>query len=169
LRQHDLIDPDSLQRCDAALLSELIRPAGFGNAKTAYLQAMAAFVVDGGGLAELGNLPTRQLRAALLSVRGIGPETADSILLYLFERPVWIRDAYAARLLARLSGIPVEHVVQDDWVAEWVSGERTADLSELHALIVQHGKSHCRAVPTCHDCPLLSLCAHGTRTIADNR
>jgi endonuclease-3 related protein len=165
MRPRGLLAPDALAAADSEALKALIRPAGFVNAKARYLQALAAFVVDSGGLAELSNLSTAALRARLLAVHGVGPETADSILLYLFDRPVWISDAYAARVFTRVSGAAAAPGNQDALLESWCSDQRTQDIQELHALIVAHGKAHCRAAPRCYGCPLLGLCVHGARAM----
>lgn len=165
LRRQNLIEPYALTQTDPAVLRELIRPAGFASAKGQYLQALAALFIDGGGIERLSSLETPQLREQLLAVRGVGPETADSILLYLFDRPVWVRDAYAQRLLERLSGTRGNKVSQDELVNGWVQTQRTQELKELHALIVEHGKVRCRAIAVCRGCPLLSLCAHGAQAV----
>jgi len=120
---------------------------------------LASFVSENAGLEALGRNPTAKLRAELLAVRGIGPETADSILLYLFNRPVWVVDAYATRVFSRISGETYETERQQLLMQVWVDACRTADLQELHAVIVAHAKLHCRSKPHCEDCPLGAACA----------
>jgi len=101
------------------------------------------------------------LRRSLLSVHGIGPETADCILLYVFDRPVFVADAYARRLLGRLGfelGVdryePVRSVVQAAFRAD------TPVYNEFHALIVRHSKLICRATPACERCALRRRCPY---------
>jgi len=159
LRRHDLLDPTRLADSSLTVLVELVRPAGFAQAKSTYLQALASFVSENAGLEALGRNPTAKLRAELLAVRGIGPETADSILLYLFNRPVWVVDAYATRVFSRISGETYETDRQKLLMQVWVDACRTADLQELHAVIVAHAKLHCRSKPHCEDCPLGAACA----------
>jgi len=159
LRRHDLLDPTRLAQSSLTTLVELVRPAGFARVKSTYLQAMATFVSENGGLEPLGRKTTAQLRADLLCVRGIGPETADSILLYLFNRPVWVADAYATRIFSRISGETYETERQMLLMRAWVDACRTADLQELHAVIVAHAKTHCRSKPCCENCPLGAACA----------
>jgi len=158
LRRHDLLDPAALARASLTMLAELVRPAGFARAKSAYVHALASFVTENSGLEALGQIATAQLRADLLAVRGIGPETADSILLYLFNRPVWVADAYAARVFSRISGEAYEAERQKLLMQVWVDACRTADLQELHAVIVAHAKLHCRSKPLCKQCPLAGAC-----------
>ena len=158
LKQRQLLEPAALLQLEPAELGAIIQPAGFRNAKTDYLRAFARYFRDNGGESGLGLHSSDDLRRSLLSVRGIGPETADSILLYLFNRPVWIADTYAQRLLSRLSGQQHDHERQAQVLSHWIAAGRTTDLQELHALIVAHGKHHCRARPNCVKCPLLADC-----------
>lgn len=160
LKARELLSPSALAAADGAALTELIRPAGFAPTKAQYLQAAARFFADGGGVGGLSSRATAALRDALLGVRGIGPETADSILLYVFDRPVWIADAYAARIFSRLSGKRIDSASQHSLTRPWTAAQRSADLRELHALIVAHAKAHCRTRPVCDDCPLRRSCAH---------
>lgn len=166
LREHELLDPAALASVKPHALASLVRPAGFANSKAAYLHALATFFVQSGGVEVLGRDSTRRLRNRLLEIRGVGPETADSILLYAFERPVWIADAYAGRLFSRLWDLrpDVEH--QHEMFLPWIVAGRTADLQEMHALIVAHGKQRCRARPLCGECPLFTVCRHGVATKA---
>ncbi len=107
---------------------------------------------------------TETLRESLLALHGIGPETADCILLYALGRPVFVVDAYTRRLLARLGFGEVaanrrgyemlRHQV------ETLTGPDPALLGEFHALIVEHGKQRCRARPRCDGCPLRGGCTY---------
>lgn len=154
-------------RAGKETLRTLVRPAGFANSKADYLQALATFFVRQGDVKRLGRHSTAHLRESLLAVRGIGPETADSILLYLFERPVWIADAYAGRLLSRLNAAEHTAARQVELMSHWIRAGRTEDLQELHALIVAHGKRYCRARPVCDGCPLHVQCRHGNAALSD--
>jgi endonuclease-3 related protein len=119
-----------------------------------------------GGVPGLASWPTAALREALLGVHGIGPESADAILLYAFGRPVFVVDTYARRLFERL-GSP-EPRPSDRALKARSEGElRDAPaLNEFHALIVAHGKRHCGPVPACAGCCLRELCGRG-RAVAD--
>jgi endonuclease-3 related protein len=106
-------------------------------------------------LDRMAGTPTDRLRTELLSISGIGPETADSILLYAFDRPVFVVDAYTVRILARHGlaepGAPYERVR----LLFQAALPRRADLfNEYHALLVRVGKEHCRPRPRCEGCPL---------------
>jgi endonuclease-3 related protein len=100
-----------------------------------------------------------ELRARLLAVNGVGPETADDILLYAFERPVFVIDAYTRRLFARL-GLASGDEAYDELrigVETALPGE-VGWYQEFHALVVAHGKQRCRPKPACPGCPILAAC-----------
>ncbi|BAN69147.1 endonuclease III domain-containing protein [endosymbiont of unidentified scaly snail isolate Monju] len=151
--------------CEAILaasheeLAERIRPAGYFNVKARRLRSLCAFLAGEGGLEALAGLPTTTLRPALLAVNGIGPETADDILLYALDRPVFVIDAYTRRLLVR-HGLAKG---TEDYETLRAGFERAlpADVAlfkEYHALIVEHAKQACRRRPRCDDCALVEAC-----------
>ena len=144
---------------DMAELTDIIRPAGFFNQKAAYLKALtqwyARYDFD---VPTVRREPLSRLRAELLATRGIGRETADSILLYAFEYPTFVVDAYTARLCTRL---PLPAGSGYDAIQAWFTARLPADTSlydQFHALIVVHAKIHCRKKPRCEGCPLEELC-----------
>jgi endonuclease-3 related protein len=103
----------------------------------------------------LFDLPTEALREELLAVSGIGPETADSILLYAAERPVFVIDAYTIRILSRHQLLPEETSYAE--AQQWVTDHLPEDVqlfNEFHALLVAVGKDFCRPRPKCPGCPL---------------
>jgi len=139
-------------------LERLIRPSGYFRQKARKLKAFSEFLRAeyGGSLRKMFATPTIVLREKLLGVWGIGPETADSILLYAGEHAVFVVDAYTKRMLARHGWIP-ERASYDDvrWVFEREFPGDTKRFNEFHALIVQAGKNFCRAHhPKCAACPL---------------
>jgi endonuclease III related protein len=131
-------------------LAALVRPSGSYNVKARKLAGLASFFGDRG----MDRAPDR---ADLLGVWGVGPETADSILLYAFRQPVFVVDAYTRRLLARLGvleGKEPYDTVQDLFHRACAP---SPDLfNEYHALIVRHAKEHCRAAPSCAGCTVRS-------------
>lgn len=146
-----------LARLPRARLARLIRPSGYFNQKAIKLKAFIRFLDReyGGSLAGMGREPTAALREKLLAVHGIGPETADSILLYAFARPVFVVDAYTLRVLSR-HGLVAPGARYDE-----VQRHLTARVpksvrlyNEYHALFVRVGKEHCRKKPRCGECPL---------------
>ncbi len=142
---------------DEGLLKELIKPAGFFNQKAIYLKNVANFIENHGGFSHLSKKSTHELRRMLLSVKGVGKETADSILLYAFERPVFVVDAYTKRLVSR-------HRLSEDLTYDSLQGLFMENLpldvnlfNEYHALIVKLAKVYCKKKPLCRGCPLEGL------------
>jgi endonuclease-3 related protein len=143
-------------------LAALIRPSGYFNAKARKLKAFVELVYQrfGGDLEALLALPAEQLRSSLLATHGIGPETADSIVLYAAGKPAFVIDAYTRRLFSRLGATP-QSDTYDAW-RELFMAHLAADahlFNEYHALIVRHGKDVCRKLPLCRDCMLAEGCA----------
>ena len=140
-------------------LAELIRPAGYFNVKARRLQSLCRFLLESGGIAALEKCSTEVLRTQLLAVHGVGPETADDILLYAFERPVFVVDAYTRRLGERLQLLHGgEGYEQIRTAFETAFGPDTRTFNELHALIVHHAKYICRKRPLCGECSLADDC-----------
>ncbi|MPZ49184.1 MAG: hypothetical protein GEU75_07775 [Dehalococcoidia bacterium] len=143
-------------------LALLIRPVGTPLTKARRLQVFAALVRQAGGFEALFAMPADELRALLLSTPGIGPETADVILLYGARAPAIVHDAYTARLLRRLGVGPVRDRY-NDWRA-WLDEHLPPDAvyrRQHHAAIVIHCKELCRVRPKCGVCPLLDVCLFG--------
>lgn len=154
------LTPEAILALPLLELAELIRPAGYFNVKAARLRNLCQFLLDSGGEATLGSLSSDRLRLALLAVSGIGPETADDILLYAFARPVFVVDAYTRRIGERLGLLGA----RDGYEAirarfESALGPDVALFNELHALLVCHGKEVCRPRPRCQGCVLAEDCS----------
>jgi len=161
LRENDLLEPRALLQHPDSLIGECIRPAGFQAVKSRRLKAVASWYL--GRRSGLENMETPALRALLLGVEGIGPETADVLLLYLFRRPVPVADGYTRRILARLGLLPASHAKHYEPARrqmEWMGNLAWSIVSELHALLIEHAKRHCRKTPLCQDCTLASACPH---------
>jgi len=140
-------------------LARWIRPSGYFNVKAKRLKALVRWIRENGGIHQLARRSTASLRHALLNVHGVGPETADSILLYAFQRPVFVIDAYTRRVFMRLSLITGhESYEQLRLYFEQDLGISVRLFNEYHALIVAHGKTFCRPKPRCITCPLQSIC-----------
>ncbi len=150
---------DALLALPEAELAALIRPAGYFNVKARRLRALLEWVRAQGGVEALAAWPTEDLRRALLAVHGIGPETADDILLYAFERPVFVIDAYTRRILGRLGLIDPGMGYEPLRLAiEAELGPDVALFNQYHALLVAHGKAVCRPRPRCGGCVLQEAC-----------
>ena len=157
LRANDALKFAALEKASAEELAEWIRPAGYFNQKSVYLKEMARVLRDrfDGSLNQLFALKTPELRKELLSWKGVGPETADSILLYAAKRPVFVVDAYTKRVCARHGWI--DEKASYDAVAKLFTDNLPADVqlfNEYHALIVRVCKEHCNTKPKCEGCPL---------------
>ncbi len=159
----DGLSPEQVLRLDLAELSEIIRPAGFFNQKAPYLKAVTEwFARYDFDVPTVRREPLEKLRAELLSTRGVGRETADSILLYACGLPSFVVDAYTMRLCARY---PIDAGEGYEAVKRFFEDNlaRSAQLyNRFHALIVVHAKAHCRKKPLCDGCPLGDVCVrHG--------
>ena len=157
LRRARALNLPALHVAPLPQLAAWIRPAGYFNVKARRLRAFTTLVTErfGGRLEKLFALPTTQLRAALLAVNGIGPETADSIMLYAAQQPVFVVDAYTRRFLHRHGWISAK--ASYDEVATLFTAHLPGDeklFNEFHALIVALGKNYCRTRPLCAKCPL---------------
>ncbi|WP_457568611.1 endonuclease [Desulfurobacterium sp.] len=160
LKEAGFLSPESILKLSDEVLKELIRPAGFYNQKAERLKLFSRFLVENGGFERLSLLSVSDLRERLLSLKGIGKETADSMILYAFKKPVFVVDAYTKRLFYRLGKINSEKV-DYDVLRTMVENELSLDvdvLGEFHALIVRQCKDFCRKKPSCGGCPLLSVC-----------
>lgn len=159
LKRARALDPLAIHRMPPARLARLIRPAGYFNVKARRLKAFIAFLVDrlGGDIAALRSFPPQKARAALLDVHGIGPETADSILLYAAGIPSFVCDAYTRRILHRHGLCPAHadyHAMQELFHRAFPDRD-ASQYNEFHALIVAIGKDFCRPRdPRCDSCPL---------------
>ena len=164
LREADVIDPWRLLDLPVEELAELIRPAGYYRLKTKRLLNLMQFVVHqyDGSLEALQQANWRDLREQLLGIQGIGPETADSILLYALQQPALVVDTYTHRVYARHGWIDYEsnyHQLQEHLAGELP--EDAAVYNELHALLVHVGHHYCRRQPKCDECPLVELLPPG--------
>lgn len=144
-------------------LALLIRPSGYYNQKAVRLKAICFYLRDrcSGDLAELTSVPTSKLREELLAIKGIGAETADSILLYAFNRAVFVVDAYTRRVLSRLSLIENRAGYDDIQRIFMDNLEPDRELfNDYHAQFVALGKYHCKNKPLCEGCPLNGVCEY---------
>jgi endonuclease-3 related protein len=168
LRRERLLTPRALERVPYARLARLVRPSGYFRQKAKKLKAFVQFLRReyGGSLARMFRAPTPTLREKLLAVHGIGPETADSILLYAGNHPVFVVDAYTKRVLVR-HGLVGEKVGYEEMCALFENPDsglpRDATLyNEYHALLVQVGKNWCRPREArCSECPLGRFLSEG--------
>ena len=159
LRAAKALSPEAIVAAPQRRLAAWLKPSGYFNIKATRLHAFCAWLIRKGGTKRIARLPTAVLRAELLQVHGIGPETADDILLYAFNRPVFVIDAYTRRIFQRLGLIRGDENYEP--LRQWFETALTADallFNEYHALIVAHAKDVCRKRPRCGACKIGSLC-----------
>ncbi len=164
LKERDLLSVSKLSQTPASTLTGYIRPAGYYNVKVRRLKNLLKLIGDkyNGDTKGLFSLDTNTIRKELLSVKGIGMETADSIVLYGAGRPLFVVDAYTHRILTRHELIDEEAGYHD--LQAFFMDHLPPDVElfkEFHALIVKTGKDFCRRDPLCSTCPLNRL--HGER------
>ena len=161
LKRSGVLNAAALSELDTSELQGLIRPAGYYRQKTGRLRRLARWVGgrgadDASAIAALRAASTYELRQGLLALNGIGPETADSILLYALEKPVFVVDAYTVRIMSR-HGLVDPEVGYEEVQAVFEDGlERDVELyKDFHAQLVEVGKRYCRRrSPRCEICPL---------------
>ncbi len=160
LKTERLLHPRAILACPRERLEAAIRPSGYFRQKAERLRLFCEYLVlrHGGSVRRMARRPLSQLRGELLAIKGIGPETADDILLYACEKPVFVVDAYTRRILSRhgltppdigyeeLRGMFERHLPPD-----------VVMFKAYHGLIVYTGKDFCRKVPRCEGCPLAPL------------
>jgi endonuclease-3 related protein len=153
---------EAILALDEAELADALRPSGYFNIKARRLRAFCQGFLAGGGLAGLAALDTAGLRRHLLDIPGVGPETADDILLYAFARPVFVVDAYTRRVFSRLGLLRGDEGYEAIRAAfETALGADVPLFNAYHALIVRHGKDVCRTRPRCQTCCLRGGCPAG--------
>ena len=165
LKRSHMLSPEAIISAQREDLAQQLKPSGYFNIKAQRLSNYCHWYIEQGGLKGLEVQATDVLRCGLLSVNGIGPETADDILLYAFERPVFVIDSYTRRLFSRLGEIEgdEDYEMLRGWFETHLSDGRCEDsqvalFNEYHGLIVSHAKRHCRKRAACSGCPVANLC-----------
>ncbi len=161
LKSKGVLDVKKIARCPESLLAELIRPAGYYNVKTKRLKNFVEYFIQqyDGKIEQMKIVGTERLREELLKIKGVGHETADSILLYALEKPVFVVDAYTKRVLTRHRIIADGKLTYDE-VQKIFHDNLPEDVqlfNEYHALFVRLGKEYCRPKPLCEGCPLSGM------------
>ncbi len=155
LKKSNLMDPKLIASMDTERIAELIKPSGFYRQKAKRLKNFCEWLVDIGGLDRLRELPLEIARSELLKLKGIGLETADSILLYALGKPIFVVDAYTYRVLTRHSLIDEDadyHSIQELFMSNLPNDVEL--FKDYHALLVVLGKRFCKKKPLCENCPL---------------
>ncbi|MCP4645517.1 MAG: endonuclease III domain-containing protein [bacterium] len=164
LKQAKLLAPRRILDAADEVLHEALRPSGYFRLKTKRVRSFCAYLVEryGGSMKRMARRPLDELRPELLAVNGIGPETADDILLYACNMPVFVVDAYTRRILSRHGLCPPDIGYED--LRALFERRLEPDLhrfQEYHGLIVFAGKDFCRRTPKCSECPLHPMLKKG--------
>jgi endonuclease III related protein len=162
LRAASLLTIEGIRAISEEALREVIRPSGFVVRKAASIKTFVRFLDEryDGSLDQMAAQPTSTLRPELLALPGVGPETADAILLYALGHPVFVVDEYLRRVATRHELVAANarygelQLLGDRTIASATTEETARHANELHALIVEVGKRHCGTVPRCEGCPL---------------
>lgn len=162
LDEKGLLEPQAMAECPDEIMEEAVRPTRYYRQKAERLRIFCDYLFDHyhGDIYQFLSLETEDLRARLMSLKGIGPETADSILLYAGRKPIFVVDAYTRRIFSRLGFFPADvsySSMQDFFMINLPHD--SALFNEYHALIVALGNSCCsNTKPRCGECPLMELC-----------
>ena len=157
LKESRSLNVNALNRLSHRRLAGLIKAAGYFNVKSRRLKNFISFLQNryGGSLKKMFHRETNRLREELLSVNGTGPETADSILLYAGEKPIFVIDAYTKRIFSR-HGVMAYDKSYDEFQQLFMKSlpADVALYNQYHAMLVNIGKDFCRSRPRCDSCPL---------------
>jgi endonuclease-3 related protein len=166
LKTKNMLDIKKISKTDIKNLRNMIKPSGFFNQKAERLKNLATYLHNTyhNDLDSFFNRKTMDVREELLSLKGIGPETVDSILLYAGKLPVFVVDTYTKRICKRIpletkiSYDEIQHYFEENLKKKYSDRELTQIYNELHALIVTLTKKHCKKKPECRGCPLTEHC-----------
>lgn len=170
LRAANVDDWTAVHEIEVEALAELVRPSGYYNAKARKLKAFAAHVCQeyGGSLDALFATHVEPLRRDLLGIHGIGPETADDILVYAAGKPSFVIDAYSIRIMRRVGLAPESGDSYEAWQAMFHAAvpEDVQVYNEYHALLDRHHKEACtKNAPRCNGCCLVEVCETGRANV----
>lgn len=157
IHKENLIDAKKIARISQKKLAKLIKSAGYYNQKAERLKIFADYLMKNPNFLKK---ETAELRKELLSIKGIGPETADSILLYALDRPIFVVDAYTKRIFSRLGFVKEDEKYENVQKLFMKNLPRNTKLfNNYHAVIVEHAKNNCRKKPECGGCVLSEICS----------
>lgn len=169
LKAAGALSPRALRQLSLTETATLIHPSGYYNAKARKLKALAWWLGETyhDDLKRMSETGTEKLRQELLAVYGVGPETADSIILYVVKQPIFVIDAYTRRIVSRIGLAPADDsycAFQSLFMANLP--QNASLFNEYHALLVCLGKNVCRTHPRCSDCCLRSLCSNASTGVS---
>jgi len=173
LKSQNMLNIENISEVNIKKLQDLIRPSGFFKQKTKRLKDLTSYLNNKyhGDLDYFFNRDMNTIREELLSLNGIGTETADSILLYAGNFPIFVIDAYTKRICERLplntdiSYDEIQNYFETELSSDYRKKELTKVYNELHALIVLFGKNYCKKKPACNKCPLQKSCSYKRKSI----
>ena len=168
LKSKKLLDIEKISKLDIKLLQKIVRPTGFFNQKAKRVKYISEYLESNysANLDTFFNRDFNIIREELLHINGIGPETADSILLYAGDKPIFVVDAYTKRICKRLpidvnpTYDFIQNYFQNDISKKFNKNEISKIYNKLHALIVNHGKNYCKSKPKCDNCPIKEKCMY---------
>jgi len=160
LAKNKLLDINKINKTKKEKLAPLIKPAGYYNQKTERIKLLANYLITNykGNINLFFKKSIKELRKELLTLKGIGPETADSIILYAAEKPIFVIDAYTKRIFNRL-GIKLNTYDEYQELFHKNLKPNINIYKEYHALLVELGKHYCKTKQICLNCPLNNLCS----------
>ncbi|MDE1868351.1 MAG: hypothetical protein KGH60_00055 [Candidatus Micrarchaeota archaeon] len=168
LKAAKLLSLDKITKTERRSLEKIIRPSGYYRQKAQRLLSICKSIKrEYGTLDRLFSLDKTELRDALLSYKGIGKETADSIILYAAEKPIFVIDAYTKRAMHRINpkiGEDISYGELQDYFEKRVKRDLVL-YQDMHAQFVELGKNYCRTRPLCVGCPLNKICQYGSASI----
>ena len=171
LKRERSLNIEDIKNIELETLEELIRPSGYYHQKAIRLKNLAEYLEEKchGDLDLLFQKEIYILREELLEIKGVGPETADSILLYAGDKPIFVVDAYTRRLCNRLplpvsnSYDDIQNFFQENLKTFIIDEKKLIEIyKEYHALIVHLGKTWCKSKPNCDTCPIREYCNHSS-------
>ena len=161
LHQHNLININRIAKLSTKKLASLIKSAGYYNQKAVRLKEIAKHLTNYKNISEFLNKDINKLRKELLNIKGIGLETADSIILYAANKPIFVIDAYTKRIFSRLGMCNKQTSYEE--LQKFFMENLPLDykiFNEYHALLVELGKHYCKKKPNCVGCPLRNICKY---------
>ncbi|MEM3227929.1 MAG: hypothetical protein QXK65_03220 [Candidatus Micrarchaeaceae archaeon] len=164
LKSAHVLNLKSMAKIKRVKLERLIRQSGFYRQKAQRLHGVCSYILNNyGSLQRMFKQEAKSLRKELLELNGIGRETADSIILYAAEKPIFVIDAYTRRAMARLSGGALDENEDYDALRKYFESRIRKDVElykDFHAQFVELGKNYCKTKPLCPGCPLNDICIY---------
>ena len=167
LKRNNALNIEKLAKMNIRKLERLIRQSGFYRQKASRLKGICTYILKRHGSIEaMFRQDIAELRKELLSLNGVGRETADSIILYASEKPIFVIDAYTRRAMSRISGGVISEETDYDTLRAYFESHIKKDITlykDFHAQFVELGKNYCKSKPLCEECPLNRVCIYASR------